>query len=87
MPTCGPSRATRTPGLVIPNHALYQLSYTRIFLEQIVDRADAQMIAHDLRERNRVVVVRLPATKINVLSIQDLPPIPIRNDHFPSEIC
>lgn len=27
----GPSDWFRTSGLVVPNHALYQLSYTRIF--------------------------------------------------------
>ena len=27
----GPSDWSRTSGLVVPNHALYQLSYTRIF--------------------------------------------------------
>ena len=28
----GPSDWSRTSGLVVPNHALYQLSYTRILL-------------------------------------------------------
>ena len=51
----GPSDRIRTCGIVVPNHARYQLRYTRILRENKVSRESVAIIQHPPRVSKRKI--------------------------------